>query len=164
MIRSLVGCLLLAIAACTPREKQPASATDSAFAAMQARGDTAMGVDQYTSSHVFETLPDGGRIVLQRDSLDSAGTAAIRAHMKEIADRFAAGDFSIPGFVHAQTVPGTNVMAERKALIRYESDTLPRGGFVRIVTTDSLALSAVHAFLDFQRTAHRAAGHEHRPR
>ena len=118
-----------------------------------------MGVDQYTSSHVFEPLPDGGRIVLQRDSTDAAGTEQIRAHMRDIATRFAAGDFAIPGFVHAQTVPGTAVMAARRALITYTPDTLPRGGQVRIVTTDSAAVAAIHEFLAFQRTDHRVMDH-----
>jgi len=31
---------------------------------MQSRGAHVMGVDQYTSAHVFEDLPDGGRVVL----------------------------------------------------------------------------------------------------
>lgn len=121
----------------------------------------AMGVDQYTSSHVFEPLPDGGRIVLRRDSVDSAGTATIRAHMRDIARRFSAGDFSIPGMVHAMEVPGTAVMAARRGRIRYVADTLPRGAQVRILTTDSTALSAVHEFLEFQRRDHRTAGHAH---
>lgn len=119
-----------------------------------------MGVDQYTSSHVFESLPDGGRISLQRDTIDSAGIATIRAHMQDIATQFATGDFSIPGFVHAQKVPGTDVMAARRALIRYMPEPLPRGGRVRIVTRDSAAIAAVHEFLGFQRTDHRAAGHD----
>jgi len=137
------------------------SAQDTAFAAMQDRGKEAMGVDQYTSSHVFESLSDGGRIVLRRDVADSAGVAAIRSHMRYIAERFAAGDFALPGFVHAQEVPGTRVMTERKALIAYVADTLPRGGEVRIVTSDAASLEAVHAFLEFQRHAHHAAGHDH---
>jgi hypothetical protein len=120
-----------------------------------------MGVDQYTSSHVFESLPDGGRIVLQRDSADSAGTATIRAHMRDIARRFSAGDFSVPGMVHAMEVPGTAVMAARRASIRYVADTLPRGAPVRIFTTDPTALSAVHDFLEFQRRDHRSKGHAH---
>jgi hypothetical protein len=118
-----------------------------------------MGVDQYTSSHVFESLPDGGRIVLQRDSADSEGTAVIRAHMRDIAARFAAGDFTIPGAVHAREVPGTKVMAERAAFIRYAADTLPRGGQVRVTTNDPAAIAAIHEFLQFQRMDHRAAGH-----
>ncbi len=135
--------------------------TDSAFAALQERGKAAMGVDQYTSTHVFEDLPDGGRIVLQRDSADAEGTAVIRAHMRDIADLFSRGDFSIPGMVHAREVPGTDVMAAKRAMITYVADTLPRGGQVRITTTDPDALRAVHAFLAFQRMDHRAAGHAH---
>lgn len=148
--------LLLALTTLACGEKP---AADAEFAELQARGADAMGVDQYTSSHVFEDLPDGGRIVLQRDSADAAGTETIRTHMRDIAGRFAAGDFSIPGMVHAQEVPGTKVMAERKAFIAYTADTLPRGGQVRIATTDSAAIAAVHAFLAFQRMDHRAAGH-----
>ena len=160
MKRTCFGWVVLLTTACGSRG-QPRAVADSPFAALQARGATAMGVDQYTSAHVFEPLPDGGRILLQRDTVDPVGTDAIREHMRDIAARFASGDFRIPGFVHAQTVPGTDVMAARRALIRYEADPFPRGGVVRIVTTDSLALTAVHAFLAFQRTEHRAAAHEH---
>src|SRR5205823_14692901 len=64
------------------------TANDTAFAAMQERGRKAMGVDQYTSTHVFDALPDGGRIELQRDADDSAGVAQIRAHLREVARAF----------------------------------------------------------------------------
>lgn len=153
----LISCLLLGCARAPSNDAPPVP--DSAFVALQARGAHAMGVDQYTSAHLFETLADGGRIVLQRDSVDPAGTATIRAHMRDIASRFADGDFTLPGVVHAQVVPGTAVMTASRERIRYVADTLPRGGEVRIVTTDSTALSAVHAFLAFQRQDHRAAGH-----
>ena len=146
---------LLLLAACHGREPQ----ADSRFAEVQARGQVAMGVDQYTSHHVFEPLPDGGRIVLQRDSVDSAGTAAIRAHLASIAAAFAQGDFQWPGFVHAMTVPGTEVMAARRDRIRYSTDTLPRGGEVRIQSDDSVAVAAIHEFLAFQRMDHHAMEH-----
>jgi hypothetical protein len=164
---SRIAALALALSAlaCGHAHTKDAAAggQDSTFAAMQARGAEAMGVDQYTSSHVFESLPDGGRITLERDVPDSAGVAAIRAHMRTIAERFAAGDFAIPGFVHDTTVPGTAVMAARRDRITYVADTLPRGGQLRITTTDPEALAAVHAFLAFQRSAHHAAGggHQH---
>ena len=147
--------LLIGLAGCTAQHD--AAPADSAFAALQTRGQQAMGVDQYTSSHVFEPLPDGGRIVLQRDSTDSAGTETIRAHMRHIAGRFTEGDFAIPGMVHAQTVPGTDQMKALRDRIRYEADTLPRGAQVRITTSDSAALAAVHSFLAFQRSDHRTA-------
>ncbi len=153
-----IGVVIMLGCAGAPRDDTAAGA-DTAFAALQARGEVAMGVDQYTSTHVFESLPDGGRIVLQRDSVDAAGTEVIRSHMRDIAARFAAGDFTIPGMVHAQEVPGTTEMAARRGLIRYVADTLPRGAQVRITTTDAGAVTAIHAFLAFQRMDHHAAGH-----
>jgi hypothetical protein len=129
---------------------------DSAYRAMQARGATTMGVDQTTSSHGFQSLPDGGRIVLVRDIKDSAGVAHIRAHLRDMQRAFGAGDFSMPMFIHMKTVPGVSVMADRHNLITYTESDLPNGGALRIVTTDSAALSAIHQFLAFQRTEHHA--------
>jgi len=155
MMRSARVLLVIAGVACAD-DTQRDDAGDSAFAALQSRGHEAMGVDQYTSVHRFESLRDGGRIELQRDSTDRAGVETIRAHMRDIAGRFSQGDFAIPGFVHAQEAPGTRIMAERKARISYEAHDLPGGAEVRIRTTDSTALAAVHAFLAFQRGDHRA--------
>ena len=172
-----VAAAVLALAACGPTASPPPpppaaeghaghaahlaaapdnAGDDSSFARLQERGRTAMGVDQYTSQHVFEPLPDGGRIVLRRDAADSAGTATIRAHMREIAAAFARGDFSTPGMVHAGVVPGTEVMRERRDRLRYEARDLPGGAEVRITTGDAEALRAVHAFLAYQRRDHRA--------
>ena len=118
-----------------------------------------MGVDQYTSTHVFEPLPDGGRIELQRDLDDEAGRARIVAHMDSIAAAFAAGDFRLPGFVHAREVPGTRVMAAERGKISYAVETLPRGAALRLRSTDSAAVGAIHEFLAFQRLDHRAGAH-----
>lgn len=134
---------------------------DSAFAAVQSRGKAVMGVDQYTSSHVFEDLPDGGRIALDRqDAADAAGIAEIRRHMQSVADDFRKGDFAKPFAVHAQVVPGTAVMAARHDVITYAVVDRPRGAEVRITTREAAVVAAVHAFLAFQRTDHRAPGHE----
>ena len=120
-----------------------------------------MGVDQYTSAHVFEDLPDGGRIVLERDSAaDTSGVATIRRHMQDIAAAFRAGDFTKPFQVHAQVVPGTAVMQAHRAAIRYDVIDRPRGGEVRIRSQDAAAVMAIHEFLAFQRRGHHAAGHE----
>ena len=146
------------------RRGASAGQSDSAFAAMQRRGQAVMGVDQYAAAHVFEDLGDGGRIVLDADKgSDSAGIAAIRQHMRGIAVAFRAGDFAGPFRVHAQVVPGTAVMAARHATITYEATDRPRGAEVRIRTADTAAVTAIHAFLAFQRSAHHAAGHEAMP-
>ncbi|HEY8195629.1 MAG TPA: hypothetical protein VIG04_01520 [Gemmatimonadales bacterium] len=159
--------LLLVLPACLDRPARSSSAqgpardsTDSAFALVQARGQVAMGVDQYTSFHQFESLPDGGRISLQRDPGDSAGVAQIRSHMQRIAVAFTDGNFALPGLVHAREVPGTAVMAARRSEIRYVADTLAGGGQVRLRTSDSSAIAAIHEFLAFQRQDHRSTSHE----
>jgi len=134
------------------------------FAAIQERGRMVMGVDQYTSAHVFEDLPDGGRIVLERErATDTSGVATIRLHMRDIAASFRAGDFTKPFQVHAQVVPGTAVMSAHRAAITYDAIDGPRGGEVRIRSGDPAAVAAIHEFLAFQRSGHHAAGHEPAP-
>lgn len=161
--------LIIAIAVvsgCAPstaelRSEGPAQSAVGAHEALQARGEQAMGVDQYTSTHVFDDRVDGGRIELQRDTVGDAGTEAIRRHVRVIAEAFAAGDFQIPAFVHEGDVPGTAVMAARKDRIRYVYRDLPRGAELRLVTDDPAAIRAIHEFMAFQREAHRAEGIDH---
>jgi hypothetical protein len=157
--RYLVVLMLMPAAACV-RKDDGESRSDSSFAALQQRGETAMGVNQYTSQHVFESLPDGGRIVLQRQENDSIGEAAIRAHMRTIANAFSSGDFALPGFVHAMgEVPGTKVMEQLRREIRYTPRDLPGGAEVLISTRNPKAVAAIHEFLAFQRMDHRAGTH-----
>jgi hypothetical protein len=158
----LLPLLLLAASSCGPGESAPPAqgrarvSSDSAFALVQTRGQAAMGVDQYTSTHRFESLPDGGRISLERNSADSAGAARIRGHLQTIALAFARGEFAVPGFVHDREVPGSAVMSQRRSRISYTVDTLPRGGQLRIRSADPAAVAAIHEFLAFQRRDHRA--------
>ena len=134
---------------------------DSAFALVQSRGHVAMGVNQYTSEHQFESLPDGGRISLTRDTADHAGIAQIRAHMQEIAASFREGNFEVPGFVHGREVPGTQVMRARRSRISYTPDSTAGGGQLRIRSSDADAVAAIHAFLAFQRRDHRVRSSAH---
>ncbi len=134
----------------------PAQKNDSAFRALQERGREVMGVDQYTSSHVFESLPDGGRIELQRGVDDSAGVRVIREHMREVARRFAAGDFSFSEAVHDNhEIPGVATLRAARESVRYSYRELPRGGEVRLTSTDARLVQAIHDFLAFQRGDHR---------
>lgn len=67
MTRYMLFAALIAVAtSCVPRHsdeeavaaRRAEAARDSGFAGLQARGAAAMGVDQYTSTHVFESLPN----------------------------------------------------------------------------------------------------------
>ena len=145
------------------REDTSSRKADSAFASLQQRGETAMGVNQYTSQHVFEPLPIGGRIVLERKEVDSAGVQTIRAHMRTIAAAFKAGDFTLPGFVHSMSeVPGTAVMKRLSNEITYTPRDLDRGAEVVISTQNAEGVAAIHDFLAFQRMDHRAGAHNTR--
>jgi hypothetical protein len=57
-------------------------------------------------------------------------------------------------------MPGTAVMARRRAYIKYEYGDLPRGGEVRVITSDLEALAAIHKFMAAQSGDHRV-GHSH---
>lgn len=162
MYRSLIAAVpLLAVAA--PLAAQhghappPPATSDSAFRQVQSRGHAVMGVDQYTSRHVFASLEDGGSITLTRDdTTQTDDITQIRLHMRQIAGAFARGDFTAPFLVHAQTVPGTDVMSARRAHIRYSVRDLPAGAELLLVTADAHAKRAIHEFLAFQRMDHRA--------
>ena len=156
---SCCAALLGALVACGERPAVVSDSNVKAFALVQERGQVAMGVDQYTSSHRFETLPDGGRITLQRDPNDAVGVKQIRKHMQEIAASFRSGNFAVPGFVHDREVPGTEVMSARRFLISYTAESTAGGGQLRIRSRDSAAIAAIHDFLAFQRRDHRA-GHD----
>jgi len=125
-----------------------AMAQDSSYAALQERGAVFMGVDQAKSVHRFDALSDGGRIELQSSTGDSADVAAIRHH------------FQTPFAVHAEKVPGTDVMQAKRDRIGYQLVNLPRGAALRLTSTDAEALRAIHDFMAYQRREHRAGGQE----
>lgn len=161
--RTLPMVALLALAPVAPTFAQAGHdhaamhpAGDSAYKAMKARGAGAMGVDQDRSTHRFTSLPDGGRIELIANDDDSTATAAIRKHFADIEKAFAEGDFTIPMAVHAQEVPGTDVMKARTGAITYRMRDVPRGAQLRITSKDKAAIAAIHRFLLFQRTEHHA--------
>jgi hypothetical protein len=147
---------LMGIACIAPLAISAQQSTDTAYHSMQMRGARTMGVDPEASSHGFQSLPDGGRISFVRKIDDTAGVGKIRAHLHEMQRAFGSGDFSMPMFIHMKTVPGVKEMADRRAHIKYTETDLPNGGELRIATTDSTAIDAIHRFLAFQRDEHHA--------
>ncbi len=120
-----------------------------------------MGVDQYRSAHRFDALPDGGRIELQSLTGDSADVVRDQAALPGNTAAFMAGDFSKPFEVHAGVVPGTPLMRQRRERIRYTRRDLSLGAELRLTTADAELVRAIHDFLAFQRSDHRAPGNAH---
>jgi len=130
------------------------------FSAMQSRGAHVMGVDQYTSAHVFEDLPDGGRVVLERDdAADTAAIAAIRGHMREIAASFrAATSRSRSRCMRRPCRHRGDARPARRDQLR--AGRSAAGGGSADHESRLRPVDAIHAFLAFQREQHHAAGHE----
>ena len=123
---------------------------------MEHRGDHAMGFSHHATTHHFRVLRDGGAIeVRANDAKDAKSVDAIREHLRTIAKSFAEGDFAKPQFIHERMPDGASEMKELRGLIAYRYQELPRGGRVRITTTDARALDAVHRFLKFQIAEHK---------
>ena len=125
-------------------------------AAVNNRGDHAMGFSHEKTTHHFRLLKDGGAIeVSSNDPKDTDSRDQIRGHLKHIATSFAAGNFDMPMFIHDQVPPGVPVMKRLKSQIKYEVESITGGGRVRISSTNPEVVKAVQDFLRFQITDHQ---------
>jgi hypothetical protein len=125
-------------------------------AAMNARGEKAMGFSQTETTHHFHLLKDGGIVQVQaNDAADNANRDHIRIHLQEQAKKFAAGDFGAPQQTHDRVPPGVRQMQKLKSAISYTYEAIERGGRLRISSEDPAAISAIHEFLKFQIEDHQ---------
>jgi hypothetical protein len=130
-------------------------AQDHQHQALDARGKRFMGFDQKSTTHHFILTKDGGRVeVRAKDAADAKSIAQIRDHLRQIAPLFSNGDFTTPGLVHDQKVPGVEGMKAAGKSITYTFEEIDRGGHVRITASTPAALAAVHEFLRFQIKDH----------
>ncbi len=121
-----------------------------------ARAHHGMGFDQKTSTHHFLLERTGGTIeVTATPSASPESADQIRTHLEHIATAFAAGDFSLPMFIHDTEPPGVATMKAKRQAMKFSFQRLDRGGRVVIRTDDVDALAALHEFLRFQIREHR---------
>jgi predicted ester cyclase len=130
----------------------------SSMSSMLQRGDIAMGFNQIKIVHHFIATPTGGEImIVAQNSNDNDTIKQIRKHVVDIQKDFSEGNFTKPFFIHAQQVPGTNLMAERKDLITYRIRQIDNGSVLLLTTNDQQLILAIHQFIAFQSTQH--SGH-----
>ena len=152
---ALIAAILALAFTIHAQQKDTAQTPEHEHAAMMQRGNQGMGFSQEKTTHHFRLLQDGGAIeVSANDPKDAASRDQIRAHLAHIAQMFAAGNFSIPMFVHDTTPPGVPTMRKLRGQIRYRYQETRNGGRVDIRTQDPQALQAVHQFLCFQIAEH----------
>jgi hypothetical protein len=122
---------------------------------MMERGNIAMGFNQNKIAHHFAVTPNGGNITIT--SLNSNETQTInqiKTHIMDIQKDFSEGNFTKPFFIHAQEVPGTDVMTEKKDLIKYNTLELRNGSSLVLTTNDKELINAISQFMKYQATAH----------
>ena len=93
-------------------------------------------------------------MIVALDSSDSETISQIKTHVLDIQQEFSQGNFTKPFFIHAQEVPGTKVMAEKKDLIEYSIKELDDGAILVLTTEDSELLQAIQQFMEFQGGEH----------
>jgi hypothetical protein len=115
-----------------------------------------MGFDQARTAHHFLLYEDGGAIdITVKSDSDTNDLTAIRSHLPHVAMMFGDGNFDAPMLVHdSKDVPGVATLAARKDKMHYNYVETPKGGRVDIVSTDPVALAALHDFLQYQIKEH----------
>jgi hypothetical protein len=83
----------------------------------------------------------------------------IRAHLREIAKAFAAGDFGDPAAIHGEAMPGLAVLRANHAQLAIDYTDEPAGGRIDYTTMDAAVRVAIHAWFDAQLSDH--ARHVH---
>jgi hypothetical protein len=146
-----------AVAAPAPPERQ---------AEVAARGAQVMPFKLGATSHVFTKNRNGGlQQVLVRDPKDREQLRLVRSHLREIAGRFQAGDFSAPARIHGVSMPGLEPLAQaRPGEITIHYRELSNGAQIRYATSNPALVPALHQWFDAQLSDHGAdarEGHGH---
>lgn len=143
--------------------QQARAAEGSRQAEVRARGPAVMPFALERTLHVFEKTEDGG---VQRVLARAGGEEEIpriRAHLRDIAARFAQRDFSAPERLHGAAMPGLAELrgAPGPALaIRYREH--PDGAEIHYRAATPALRTALHAWFDAQVHDHgHDATHHH---
>jgi hypothetical protein len=135
---------------------QSLSSSSQTTMSMMERGDIAMGFNQIKIAHDFRSTPTGGEIMITPlDPNDTETIGQIKNHTFDIQKDFSKGNFTKPFFIHAEEVPGTKVMTEKKDLIKYRIQDLANGMILILDTRDDEVINAIHEFMNYQGSQHQ---------
>jgi len=130
--------------------------SDPRHAAVNSRGDTAMGFNHGQTTHHFVLRSYGGDIdVSANDPKDTDSRDRIRHHLSMIQKKFSTGDFTDPMFIHDRVPPGVPQMKSGK--VKYEFATTSHGARLQLSSADEKTIAAIHDFLKFQIEDHQTA-------
>jgi hypothetical protein len=133
-----------------------APAAEDRQAQVAERGTKVMPFDLDRTRHVFTKTATGGEqrvVALAAD--DTAQTALIRDHLKDIAERFAKGDFSGPAFIHGDNMPGLAELRRAQPgqwTVQYRE--VENGAEIVYASRLPALVQAIHAWFDAQVSDH----------
>jgi uncharacterized protein (UPF0333 family) len=123
--------------------------------AMLERGNVAMGFNQTMIHHHFMATSTGGEIMIMSTNMSDIQTInEIKIHVKDIQYEFSQENFTKPFYIHAQIVPGTDIMTAKKNLINYSIKDIDGGSVLILTTNDTELLNAIQQFMNFQTSQH----------
>lgn len=130
--------------------------TDQRRADVASRGGPVMGFDLDATVHRFTTTDTGGiQQVVARDPADGTQVDAVRAHLTEEAEGFAAGDFSSPATIHGDDMRGLAALsAAPDGAVGVEHAQIDGGAQLTFTAASPQLVQAVHAWMDAQLYDH----------
>jgi len=130
------------------------------------RSADVMPFDMMATAHIFTKDSTGGvqRVVARRGD-DAQQIQMVRAHLKEISEKFRQGDFTSPTHVHGTSMPGLAALkAAPPGDLQSTYREIPAGAEIVYFSRNPSVVTAVHQWFDAQLSDHGAdamAGHDH---
>lgn len=126
-----------------------------------ARGAPVMGFDLDRTTHRFESTDFGGiQTVTADDPEDEEQIELVRTHLRHEVDRFAAGDFSDPGDIHGDDMPGLAVLEAAAVAddgrLAVDFEIVEHGARLTYRSEDPDVVAAVHDWFAAQLHDHGA--------
>lgn len=130
------------------------------------RGKEVMPFTLAATAHIFTKGAEGGvQRVVARKSSDTAQVKLVRKHLQEIREQFLKGDFSGPGHIHGQDMPGLAELKDAKpGQIDIAYKDVKGGAELTYKTSVATLVAALHKWFDAQLSDHgkdAMEGHAH---
>jgi hypothetical protein len=140
---------------CADNPSAPAPGTSDRQAEVAERGASVMPFDLERTTHQFARTDTGGvQTVVADDPQDTAQITLIREHLTAEVDRFRRGDFTDPGRIHGNDMPGLEALQAHGGRITIAYETTPDGARATYTTSDAELRNALHAWFDAQVSDH----------
>lgn len=129
-------------------------------------GKDVMPFSLMATTHIFSKNETGGvQQVVAKVAGDESQVALIRQHLRDIQSQFLRGDFSGPGHIHGQAMPGLSELKAAKAgQIAIVYRDVKDGAELTFQTSDAKLVAALHQWFDAQLSDHGSdaiEGHVH---